>query len=155
MTGANRILIGLGWSGIALFTIYRAKTTRDSAVERRPGFLTDAVTLNRDLATEITFLAATAYAFLIPLRGGIGPIDSIVLVGLFVLYCHRHRHPRRVEESDRHVGVPAYFQAYPKVPRIAVILFGFLFSGAIITAVHPSQRGSNSWGSSTASRSSS
>jgi len=55
MTGANRILIGLGWSGIALFTIYRAKTTRDSAVERRPGFLTDAVTLNRDLATEITF----------------------------------------------------------------------------------------------------
>jgi len=132
MTGANRILIGLGWSGIALFTIYRAKTTRDSAVERRPGFLTDAVTLNRDLATEITFLlAATAYAFLIPLRGGIGPIDSIVLVGLFVLYIAIVIRGD-VEESDRHVGVPAYFQAYPKVPRIAVILFGFLFSGAII-----------------------
>nr|WP_242437202.1 sodium:calcium antiporter [Halorubrum lacusprofundi] len=142
MTGANRILIGLGWSGIALFTIYRAKTTRDSAVERRPGFLTDAVTLNRDLATEITFLlAATAYAFLIPLRGGIGPIDSIVLVGLFVLYIAIVIRGD-VEESDRHVGVPAYFQAYPKVPRIAVILFGFLFSGAIIfTAVHPFAEG--------------
>jgi len=78
-----------------------------------------------------------------------------VLVGLFVLYIAIVIRGD-VEESDRHVGVPAYFQAYPKVPRIAVILFGFLFSGAIIfTAVHPSQRGSNSWGSSTASRSSS
>jgi len=64
-----------------------------------------------------------------------------VLVGLFVLYIAIVIRGD-VEESDRHVGVPAYFQAYPKVPRIAVILFGFLFSGAIIfTAVHPFAEG--------------
>ena len=86
MTGANRILIGLGWSGIALFTVYRAKTTRDPAVERRPGALTDAVTLDRGIATEITFLlVASLYAFLIPLNGGIGPVDTLFLVGLFAL----------------------------------------------------------------------
>jgi len=142
MTGANRILIGLGWSGIALFTIYRAKTTRDSAVERRPGFLTDAVTLDRELATEITFLlVATAYAFLIPLRGGIGTLDSLVLVGLFALYIGIVVRGD-VEDPEHHVGVPAYFQRYPKAPRVAVVLLGFAFSGAIIfTAVHPFAEG--------------
>src|SRR5699024_1281723 len=67
MTGANRILIGIGWAGIALFTVYRAKRTGDSAVEHRSGFLADAVTLDREIATEIVFLlAATAVAFFVP-----------------------------------------------------------------------------------------
>jgi len=142
MTGANRILIGLGWSGIALFTIYRAKSTRDSAVESRSGFLTDAVTLDRGIATEITFLLiATAFAFFIPLGGGIGPIDSLFLVGLFLLYISIIIRGD-VEEPEGHVGVPSYFQQYPKLPRIAVVLFGFVFSGAIIfTAVHPFAEG--------------
>jgi len=60
-TGANRILIGLGWSGIAMFTVYRSRTTADAAVERRPGFLASAVQLDRNISTEIAFLlAATA-----------------------------------------------------------------------------------------------
>ncbi|TKX55623.1 MULTISPECIES: sodium:calcium antiporter [Halorubrum] len=142
MTGANRILIGLGWSGIALFTIYRAATTNDAAVERRSGTLTDAVTLDRDLATEITFLlVATTYAFFIPLSGGIGPIDTAFLVGLFVLYISIIIRGD-VEPPAAHVGVPAYFQEYPKARRIGVVLFGFAFSGAIIfTAVHPFAEG--------------
>ena len=53
MTGANRILIGIGWSGIALFTIYRARTTEDTSVTRRSGFLTDAVVLDTDISLEI------------------------------------------------------------------------------------------------------
>ena len=142
MTGANRILIGLGWSGIALFTIYRAKRTGDTAVEYRSGFLTDAVTLDPGIATEIAFLlVATAYAFFIPLSGGIGPLDTLFLVGLFVLYILVVIRGD-VEPSDHHVGVPAYFQQYPKIPRIAFVLFGFAFSGVIIfTAVHPFAEG--------------
>ncbi|NEU55284.1 sodium:calcium antiporter [Halorussus sp. MSC15.2] len=142
MTGANRILIGLGWSGIALFTIYRAKRTDDPAVEYRSGFLTDAVTLDPKIATEIAFLlVATAYAFFIPLSGGIGPLDTLFLVGLFVLYILVVIRGD-VEPSEEHIGVPAYFQKYSKVPRIAFILFGFAFSGAIIfTAVHPFAEG--------------
>ena len=138
MTGANRILIGLGWSGIALFTIYRAKRTGDSAVIQRTGFLTDAVTIDRDISLEITFLlAATAYAFFIPLGDGIGIIDTIVLVGLFVLYILIVIRGD-IEETDAHVGVPAYFQAYSRGPRIAVVLCLFAFSGLIIfEAVHP------------------
>jgi cation:H+ antiporter len=56
MTGANRILIGIGWAGIALFTVYRAATTNDPAVRDREGWLADAVTLDRDIATEVAFL---------------------------------------------------------------------------------------------------
>ncbi|WP_231187764.1 sodium:calcium antiporter [Haladaptatus sp. DYF46] len=142
MTGANRILIGLGWSGIALFTIYRAKRIRDSAVEHRSGFLADVVGLDQQISTEIAFLlAATAYAFFVPLGGGIGPFDTLILVGLYVLYLLIIIRGD-VEESEEHVGVPAHFQQYPKVPRIAVVLFGFAFSGAIIfTAVHPFAEG--------------
>ncbi len=142
MTGANRILIGLGWSGIALFTIYRAKTTADQAVESRPGFLADAVALDRNIATEITFLlVATAYAFFIPIRGGIGPIDSLFLVGLFFLYLLIIIRSD-VDAAELHTGVPAHFQRYSRPRRVLVILFGFAFSGAVIvTAVHPFAEG--------------
>ena len=142
MTGANRILIGLGWSGIALFSIYRAKRTSDPAVEHRSGFLADVVTLDRGIATEITFLlAATAYAFFVPFSGGIGPVDTLFLVGLYLLYLLIIIRGD-VEESEEHVGVPAYFQQYSKARRIMIVLFGFAFSGAVIfTAVHPFAEG--------------
>ena len=138
MTGANRILIGLGWSGIALFTVYRAKRYGDEAVDHRSGFLADVVTLDHDIALEIAFLlAATGFAFLVPLGGTIGIADTIVLVGLYVAYIAIIVRGD-VEEHEENVGVPAYFQSYSKAPRIAVVLFLFAFSGAVIyVAVHP------------------
>ncbi len=86
-------------------------------------------------------LAATAYAFFVPFGGGIGLVDTIVLVGLYVLYIGIITRGD-VEEGETHVGVPAYFQGYSKGPRIAVVLFLFAFSGLIIfEAVHPSALG--------------
>jgi cation:H+ antiporter len=142
MTGANRILIGIGWSGIALFTVYRAKRRGDDAVEHRSGFLTDVVTLDRDIALEIAFLlAATAFAFFVPLGGTIGIVDTVILVGLYVLYIGIVIRGD-VEESQEHVGVPAYLQELPKTRRIASVLFLFAFSGLIIYfAVHPFAQG--------------
>ena len=142
MTGANRILIGLGWSGIALFSIYRAKRTSDPAVEHRPGFLADVVRLDRGISTEITFLlAATVFAFFVPLSGGIGPVDTLFLVGLYLLYLLVIIRGD-VEESVEHVGVPAYFQQFAKARRSVVVLLGFAFSGAVIfTAVEPFAEG--------------
>ena len=142
MTGANRILIGIGWSGIALFTIYRAKRTGDAAVEHRSGFLADVVSLDRKISLEIALLlVATVYAFFVPFGGGIGPIDTILLVGLYAFYIAIIIRGD-VTESEEHVGVPAYFQEYPKTQRIAVVLLGFAFSGVMIfTAVHPFAEG--------------
>ncbi|WP_423751773.1 sodium/calcium exchanger protein [Salinirarus marinus] len=142
MTGANRILIGLGWSGIAIFTVYQAKRTRDPAVETRDGWLADRVHIDRSLALEIVFLlAATAYALAVPLGGGIGILDTVVLVGLYVVYIGVILRGD-VEEHEEHVGVPAYLQEFARRHRVAITLFLFAFSGAMIyTAVHPFAHG--------------
>jgi len=142
MTGANRILIGLGWSGIALFTVYRTLSSEDPAVVRKPGFLNSTVQLDRNLATEIAFLlAATAYAFLVPLGAGIGIVDTLVLVGIYAMYIGIIIRGD-VEDHDEQVGVPAYLQTFAKRPRVASVLLLFGYSGAMIyTAVHPFAHG--------------
>ncbi|WP_115865634.1 sodium:calcium antiporter [Halorussus litoreus] len=147
MTGANRILIGLGWSGIALFTVYRARNSADPAVVRESGFLKSKVKLDRDLATEIAFLlAATVFAFFVPLGGGIGMVDTLVLVGLYAIYIGIIIRGD-VEDHEEQVGVPAYLQSFSKGPRIASVLLLFGYSGAMIyTAVHPFASGLESLG---------
>ncbi|MFC4548930.1 MULTISPECIES: sodium:calcium antiporter [Halorussus] len=142
MTGANRILIGLGWSGIALFTIYRSGSSDDPAVNESSGIMADHLELDRDIATEITFLLiATAYAFFVPLGNGIGMPDTIVLVGLYVTYIAIIIRGD-VEDHEEQVGVPAYFQSLSKIPRILTVLVLFAYSGVMIyTAVHPFAHG--------------
>ncbi|WP_435101494.1 sodium:calcium antiporter [Halarchaeum sp. P4] len=142
MTGANRVLIGLGWAGIALFSIYRVGRGGDPAVTKRSGFLNDVVSLDRAISLEITFLlVATAFAFFVPLGGGIGPLDTIFLVGLYVVYLLVIIRGD-VEPPEANVGVPAYFHEHPRASRIAFVLLGFVFSGAVIfTAVHPFAEG--------------
>jgi cation:H+ antiporter len=138
MTGANRILIGLGWSGIALFTVYKAKATRDPAVEAREGWLADRVNIDRSLSLEIVFLlVATVYALFVPLGGGIGMVDTVFLVGLYALYIGVVIRGD-VEDHEEHVGVPAYLQQFAKPVRGLTSIVLFLFSGAMIYfAVHP------------------
>ena len=142
MTGANRILIGIGWAGIAVFTVWRSVKTKDPAVERREGFLSDAVTLDTDIATEVSFLfLATAWAFLVPLGGGIGLLDTLFLVGLYVTYIGLVL-KSDIEHSEHTVGVPKYFQNWslPWRPLVVVALFGY--SGLMIfTAVEPFAHG--------------
>jgi len=142
MTGANRILIGIGWAGIALFTVYRAHRTADVAVQHRDGFLKSAVTLDRGISTEIAFLAAaTLWAFFVPLGGGIGALDTIILVGIYVTYIAIIIRAG-AEARDAHVGVPAYFQEWRFPFRAATVFALFIYSGAMIfSAVEPFAHG--------------
>ncbi|QZP36727.1 sodium:calcium antiporter [Halobaculum magnesiiphilum] len=143
MTGANRILIGIGWSGIALFSIYQAYTRGDDpnvvTTDRAFG---DYVSLDRDIALEIAFLfAATVYAFTVPLGGGIGGIDTLVLVGLYAAYILVVIRGD-VEEIEDQVGVPAYLQSKPFPVRATAVLGLFGYSGLLIfTAVEPFAHG--------------
>ena len=142
MTGANRILIGLGWSGIALFTILRSGATSDPSVVRRPGWLADAVTLDRDISLEVSFLLlATLWAFLVPFNGGIDILDMVILVGLYVAYIAVVLRGD-VETAEEHVGVPHYLQSFARQYRIAIVIALFAYSGAMIfTAVEPFAHG--------------
>ncbi|PSQ20448.1 sodium:calcium antiporter [Halobacteriales archaeon QS_9_67_17] len=142
MTGANRILIGIGWSGIALFTVFRAASGADPAVEQRDGFLASGVNLDPDIATEVAFLfAATLWAFLVPLNGGIDILDMLVLVGLYVVYILIIL-KGDAEALEEHVGVPAYLQRLRRRLRIPVVLGLFTYSGVMIfSAVEPFAHG--------------
>ncbi|KPN31617.1 sodium/calcium exchanger protein [Halolamina pelagica] len=138
MTGANRILIGIGWAGIALFTVYRAGASKDPAVKSNSGFLKNAVSLDRDISLEVAFLlAATLWAFLVPLGAGIDIFDMAFLVGLYVLYIGVVLRGEP-EEDVEHVGVPAMLGRIPNPFRALTVIALFLFSGLIIfTAVEP------------------
>ncbi|WP_049921729.1 sodium:calcium antiporter [Halopiger djelfimassiliensis] len=142
MTGANRILIGLGWAGIALFTIFRRGSATDPAVEQRPGFLADVVVLDREIGLEIVFLlVATLWAFAVPLNGGIDGFDMLFLIGLYALYIAVILRGD-VEPDMDHVGVPAYLQTLRKPLRIGSVVLLFAYSGAMIfTAVEPFAHG--------------
>jgi cation:H+ antiporter len=73
MTGANRLLIGLGWSSIVLLGWWRHGARR--------------VVLERSQALEMSvLLAATVYALLIPFKGELNVLDTAVLLALFGAY---------------------------------------------------------------------
>jgi cation:H+ antiporter len=76
MTGANRILIGIAWPLVVLLYYIR---TRRTAVELQPSHGLELVVL----------LAATVYAFIIPVKGTLSWIDFVVLVSLFLFYLWR------------------------------------------------------------------
>ena len=142
MTGANRILIGIGWAGIALFTVLRAGAGEDPSVQRRSGLLADRIRLDRELGLEIVFLlAATLWAFFVPLFGGIDAVDTLVLVGLYVAYIAvvlRGDH----DSEEEQIGVPAYLQSFRRPARVATVLALFAYSGVLIfTAVEPFAHG--------------
>jgi cation:H+ antiporter len=73
MTGANRLLIGLGWAAVVLIACQKGRV-RELAIEPHHRL-------------EIRYLyLATLYSFVIPLNGYVGLFDAAVLLALFALY---------------------------------------------------------------------
>jgi cation:H+ antiporter len=73
MTGANRLLIGLGWP-VVVWVACRVNRSR-------------TLQINRNQRLEIRFLLiATVYSFLIPLDGAISLLDAAVLLAIFAAY---------------------------------------------------------------------
>lgn len=93
MTGANRLLIGVGWSVVALVGIAAAR--RAHRVGRDAGSDVDlserrgasAVQLRPVQVVEVAFLAlASLYALTFAFRSHLTVIDTVVLVGMFGVY---------------------------------------------------------------------
>lgn len=117
MTGANRLLVGLGWP-LVLFLYVLAKRKR-------------GIRLDKGQRVEIFYLAmATLYSFTIPLKGSLTLIDTAILVTLFVLYTRRiARMP--VSEPEL-VGPVRIVAAMTTVWRRVVTILLFLFAGTVI-----------------------
>jgi cation:H+ antiporter len=117
MTGANRLLIGIGWSAIVLVAWLR--------------FRAKQVTLERGQAIEIAILlAATLYAFTIPPRGGLSLFDTVVFVALFGLYTWA---AARAESHEPELVGPARIVGnLATTPRRIWTLLLFLYAAAMI-----------------------
>ncbi|HJY04714.1 MAG TPA: hypothetical protein VJ323_00285, partial [Bryobacteraceae bacterium] len=118
MTGANRILIGVGWALIAI--VYYFKHRRKE------------VELDQSQGLEISFLLlATIYSLVIPIKGTLSWVDMIFLFAMFIFYAGRaargEKHDEELEgiaaELDRMLGNNAR--------RLAVLLM-FAFAGVVI-----------------------
>jgi len=118
MTGANRILIGVGWALIAI--VYYFKHHRNE------------VELDNSQGLEISMLLlATVYSLLIPLKGTLTWIDAVALFAMFFYYAGRaarsEKHDEELEgiaaELDRTLGNNA---------RRLVVLLMFAFAGLAI-----------------------
>jgi cation:H+ antiporter len=119
MTGANRLLIGVGWALVVL--IWWRKSGEK------------AVHLGQRRRTELGFLLlATLWAFSIPIRGNVSLIDLVVLLSIFVAYVW-HAALEEAEEPEL-VGPPLAIAALPKRRRRLFTLVMFLFAAGMILA---------------------
>ena len=126
MTGANRLLIGIGWSMVVLIAWYRLRKT-----EQMPPGRWEGIELTRDHSIELGFLwVATLYSLTLPLKESITLIDTIVLVALFVGYTWRVS--RAPAEEPHLVGPARYLGSFPVAARRASVIGLFAGSGVVI-----------------------
>jgi cation:H+ antiporter len=122
MTGANRLLIGIGWSLVVFIAYYRSRS--------RPPALREVV-LARPHAVEVSFLAiATLYSLTLPLKASITPVDAAILVSIFLGYTIRIS--RAPAEEPHLVGPARWIGTFSIAKRRSSVISMFLFSGAVI-----------------------
>jgi len=127
MTGANRLLIGVGWAAVVI--TYWLKSSK-KAVELEPSH-----------KIELFYLAlATLYSFLIPLKGQLDLIDAVALIMIFVFYMRAASKAEHVEPELE--GPAAMIESWGTRPRRAWTVSFFLLSGfTIFTAAEPFAEG--------------
>jgi cation:H+ antiporter len=129
MTGGNRLLIGIGWSLVVLLAAWRM--TRIARSQGYRGPLDTDVTLDRPHAIEIAFLAvASIYSLTLPLKRTLSPVDTLVLVGLFVWYAARLS---RAPAEEPHLAGPAeIIGRLPTAKRRGVVSLMLVGSAGVI-----------------------
>ena len=122
VTGANRLLIGLGWAAVIL--IYWLKRRR-------------VLDMRGEMGLEITMLTiATLATLLIFFMQEVHFVLAAALIALYVIYLWISSR-KEVEEPDL-IGPAALLGSFPVGWRRAAVLFLFFYSAVvIIAAAHP------------------
>jgi cation:H+ antiporter len=118
MTGANRLLVGVGWPMV--FFLFWLGTRKGTL---RVG--------GHGASLGLVFLgAATLYNFVIPIKGNISLIDSVVLISLFAGYIYLvSRAPAGEPEL---VGPARTLGALPRRRRQGMVILLFLYPALVI-----------------------
>jgi cation:H+ antiporter len=127
MTGANRLLIGVGWAAV-VFTFWLKSGRR-------------AVTLEPGHKTEIFYLGlATVYSFLIPIKSQLDLSDAAILIIIFGFYMRAAAKAAHVEPELE--GPPQMIESWGETARrLATVLFFVAAGFTIFIAAEPFAEG--------------
>jgi cation:H+ antiporter len=124
MTGANRLLIGLGWT-LVVFITWRQLRKRGRRME--------GVALERSHSVELAYLSlATLYSLTLPLKHSITLVDAAILVSIFVAYMYRIS--RAPAEEPHLVGPAALIGDFPRDRRRIAVVAMFVVAALVILA---------------------
>ena len=127
MTGANRLLIGVGWTMVVFIAFYRMR--RKGLV--RKGVRWDGVKLDREHTIEISFLTlATIYSLSLPLKESITLVDAAILVTIFALYTIRVS--RAPAEEPHLVGPARMIGGFSVAGRRSAVVVMMVYAATVI-----------------------
>ena len=130
-TGANRLLIGVGWSLVVFLAWYAVRRRNRAGAPGATGAPLTGVSLERSHSVELAFLTlASAYSLTLPLKRSITLFDAGVLVSLFVVYTARIS--RATGEEPHLVGPALYVSTFTERNRRLSVVGMFLFAAAVI-----------------------
>jgi len=122
MTGANRLLIGVGWAMVVLIAWWRFRARGTP----RPG-----IELPRSSAVEVSYLAlATLYSLTLPFKNTVTLFDMVVLVAIFIAYTVRIS--KAPAEVPHLIGPAAWVGTFPERRRRITVGAFFVFSAIVI-----------------------
>ncbi|OMH24257.1 hypothetical protein BKD30_08940 [Tersicoccus phoenicis] len=128
MTGANRLLIGVGWSLVVLVAAlgFRRQNRKNPSAGSPFDFR-----LGRLATVDVVVLGLiSVYALTLVLRPSLTVIDSVVLIGMFAFYVTRlWRAPK--EEPD-FIGPPAAIAVLPTGARRLVTIALMVVAATVI-----------------------
>lgn len=127
MTGSNRLLIGLGWAVVVLTSWWKTKKK--------------TVHLGKENRIEISaLLIATLYSFVIPLKGRLSWLDTVVFLSIFFIYIYQATRSHHTEPEVE--GPIAAIASWPRLARgLATLLFFFVSGFVIFIAAEPFAEG--------------
>ena len=124
MTGANRLLIGVGWS-LVVFLAWRQWKKRGEPERGKE------IVLERSHAVELAYLLmATGWSLFIALRRSITILDAVVLVTLFVAYTVRIS--RAPAEEPHLVGPAEWMGTFSTAKRRTAVIGLFVVAAGVI-----------------------
>ncbi|MGH3913502.1 MAG: sodium:proton exchanger [Pseudonocardiaceae bacterium] len=137
MTGANRVLVGVGWPLVVLVATVAALRARRAGGHDSPSTHPGRVELAPVMSAEVAFLGiATLYSLTLPLRTTLSMVDAAVLVTIFAAYAWRLS--KAPAEHPELVGVAQWVGRKPRKRRRGFVIAMFAVAGLFIlcTAEH-------------------
>ena len=127
LTGALRLLTGLGWPMIYFTASFMHR--------RRTGQKLRRIVLEPEHSVEVVgLLACMAYAVVIWLKASLNLLDAAVLIAIYAAYLIvlRHLPPEKAEGIDALELIPRTIVKSPRAVRIVLIVGLFALGGGLI-----------------------